>query len=99
LPLEALNLELAQALDGQVWGQGFPTPSFSGVFRVAQQRVVGEKHLKLRLEMAGQLFESILFFRDQPLPERIHAVYRPEMNIYNGSASLQLKLEHWAEET
>ncbi len=98
LPLEALNLELAQALDGQVWGQGFPAPSFSGVFRVAQQRVVGEKHLKLRLEMAGQLFESILFFRDQPLPERIHAVYRPEMNLYNGSASLQLKLEHWAEE-
>ena len=99
LPLETLNLELAQALDGQVWGQGFPAPSFSGVFRVAQQRVVGEKHLKLRLEMAGRLFESILFFRDQPLPERIHAVYRPEMNIYNGSASLQLKLEHWAEET
>ncbi len=98
LPLEALNLELAQALDGQVWGQGFPAPTFSGVFRVAQQRVVGEKHLKLRLEMAGQLFESILFFRDQPLPERIHAVYRPEMNLYNGSASLQLKLEHWAEE-
>jgi len=99
LPPETLNLELAQALDSQVWGQGFPAPSFSGVFRVAQQRVVGEKHLKLRLEMAGQLFESILFFRAQPLPERIHAVYRPEMNLYNGSASLQLKLEHWAEET
>ena len=49
--------------------------------------------------MAGQLFDSILFFRDQPLPERIHAVYRPEMNIYNGKTSLQLKLEHWAEET
>lgn len=99
LPLETLNLELAQALDGQVWGQGFPAPSFSGVFRVAQQRVVGEKHLKLRLQMAGQMFDSILFFRDQPLPERIQAVYRPEMNIYNGSVSLQLKLEHWAEET
>ncbi|WP_413436940.1 single-stranded-DNA-specific exonuclease RecJ [Sulfuriferula sp. GW1] len=99
LPPESLNLELAQALDGQVWGQGFAAPSFSGVFRVVQQRVVGDKHLKLRLQMAGQQFESILFFRDQPLPERIHAVYRPEMNVYNGSASLQLKLEHWAEET
>lgn len=99
LPMEILNLEFAQALDGQVWGQGFPAPSFSGVFRVVQQRVVGEKHLKLRLEMAGQLFESILFFREQPLPGRIHAVYRPEINIYNGSANLQLKLEHWIEET
>ncbi|MHB1333738.1 MAG: single-stranded-DNA-specific exonuclease RecJ [Sulfuriferula sp.] len=99
LPLPTLNLELAQALDGQVWGQGFPAPSFSGVFRVAQQRVVGEKHLKLRLEMSGQLFESILFFRDQPLPERIQAVYRPETNTYNGVTSLQLKLEHWIEET
>ena len=99
LPLQTLNLELAQALDGQVWGQGFPAPSFSGVFRVAQQRVVGEKHLKLRLEMSGQLFESILFFRDQPLPERIRAVYRPETNTFNGVTSLQLKLEHWIEET
>ncbi|MES2366743.1 MAG: single-stranded-DNA-specific exonuclease RecJ [Pseudomonadota bacterium] len=99
LPLQTLNLELAQALDGQVWGQGFPAPSFSGVFRVAQQRVVGEKHLKLRLEMSGQLFESILFFRDQPLPERIRAVYRPETNTYNGVTNLQLKLEHWIEET
>lgn len=99
LPLQTLNLSLAQALDGQVWGQGFPAPSFSGVFRVAQQRVVGEKHLKLRLEMSGQLFESILFFRDQPLPERIQAVYRPETNTYNGVTSLQLKLEHWIEET
>ncbi|MHB1246388.1 MAG: single-stranded-DNA-specific exonuclease RecJ [Sulfuriferula sp.] len=99
LPLQTLNLELALALDGQVWGQGFPAPSFSGVFRVAQQRVVGAKHLKLRLEMSGQLFESILFFRDQPLPERIQAVYRPETNTYNGVTSLQLKLEHWIEET
>jgi single-stranded-DNA-specific exonuclease len=99
LPLAAINLELAQALHQPVWGQGFPAPSFDGVFRVAQQRIVGEKHLKLRLEMGGVLFDSILFFRDQPLPEHIHAVYRPETNIYNGNISLQLKLEHWAEET
>jgi single-stranded-DNA-specific exonuclease len=99
LPLAAISLELAQALNQPVWGQGFPAPSFDGIFRVVQQRIVGEKHLKLRLEMGGVLFDSILFFRDQPLPERIHAVYRPETNIYNGNISLQLKLEHWAEET
>ena len=98
LPLTAISLELAQALGQPVWGQGFPAPSFSGVFRVVQQRIVGEKHLKLRLELGGVLFDSILFFRDQPLPERIHAVYRPETNLYNGNISLQLKLEHWAEE-
>ena len=94
LPLAAVTLELAQALEQQVWGQGFPAPSFSGEFRVDQQRIVGEKHLKLRLDMHGQLFDSILFFRDQPLPHTIRAVYRPEQNIYNGTTRLQLMLEH-----
>jgi single-stranded-DNA-specific exonuclease len=44
-----MNLEVARLLDEQVWGQGFPAPQFSNDFTVQNQRVVGEKHLKLQL--------------------------------------------------
>ena len=44
-----MNLEIARQLDEQVWGHGFPAPQFDDVFIVQNQRVVGEKHLKLQL--------------------------------------------------
>jgi single-stranded-DNA-specific exonuclease len=44
-----MNLEVARSLDEQVWGQGFPAPQFNDDFVVQNQRVVGEKHLKLQL--------------------------------------------------
>ncbi len=44
-----MNLDVARSLDAQVWGQGFPAPQFNDDFVVHNQRVVGEKHLKLQL--------------------------------------------------
>ncbi len=90
-----MNLEIAHLLDGQVWGQGFPAPQFSDDFIVRNQRVVGEKHLKLRLNNQGKLLEAILFGHNEPLPERIHAVYSLSVNEYNGTQSLQLIVRHW----
>ncbi|MEQ1663620.1 MAG: single-stranded-DNA-specific exonuclease RecJ [Thiobacillus sp.] len=87
--------ELAQALEQAVWGQGFPAPLFTGQFQVVTQRVVGEKHLKLKLSRDGQTFEAMHFFHAEPLPLRIHAVYALMPNEYNGECSLQLKLHHW----
>lgn len=94
-----LTLELAQYLSGQVWGQGFPEPSFNGCFRVENQRIVGEKHLKLKLRKAGaaQVYDGILFFHAERLPAEIDAVYRVQVNEYNGSTRMQLLLEHWFE--
>ncbi|GAO35568.1 single-stranded DNA exonuclease [Sulfuricella sp. T08] len=89
------SLELAQLMRTEVWGQAFPDPSFQGEFRVAQQRVVGEKHLKLRLAQDGRSFEAMLFFHADPLPDRVLAVYRLDVNEYNGNTSLQLLLSHW----
>jgi len=57
--------------------------------------VVGEKHLKLRLGTKGKLIEAILFGHNEPLPERIHAVYSLSVNEYNGKQSLQLIVRHW----
>jgi single-stranded-DNA-specific exonuclease len=90
-----MSLELAQLLRSEVWGQAFPEPAFQGEFEVEQQRVVGEKHLKLRLKQAGRSYEAMLFFHAEPLPQRLHAVYRLDVNEYNGNTTLQLLLNHW----
>jgi single-stranded-DNA-specific exonuclease len=92
-----MNLEVARMLDEQVWGQGFPPPQFSDEFIVQNQRVVGEKHLKLRLDSKGKLIEAILFGHNEPLPEQINAVYSLSVNEYNGTQSLQLIIRHWQE--
>jgi single-stranded-DNA-specific exonuclease len=90
-----MNLEVARLLDAQVWGQGFPPPQFSDDFDVQHQRVVGEKHLKLKLGMEGSSVEAILFGYNDTLPDRIHAVYSLSVNEYNGNQSLQLIIRHW----
>ena len=90
-----LTFELARVLAGRVWGHGFAAPSFDDRFVVAGQRVVGEKHLKLSLERGAERFEAIAFNQAGPLPARIHAAYRPDINEWNGQQSLQLVIEHW----
>ncbi len=92
-----LDLEVARLIDAQVWGQGFSAPLFHDDFTVQNQRVVGEKHLKLRLSKEGKPIEAILFGYNGELPERIHAVYSLSVNDYNDRESLQLIVSHWSE--
>ena len=96
-PLQAaeIDLALAETLDRQVWGQGFAAPEFCDAFSVRSRRIVGERHLKLVLRHAGRDFDAIFFNCDAELPEQIRAVYRPQVNEYNGSRSLQLQLRYW----
>jgi len=89
------RLDNALALQSAVWGQGFPPPAFLGDFTVQSQRLIGDKHLKLRLAGPGWASEAMLFNHDEPLPERIQAVYRFEVNEWNGTRTPQLTLEHW----
>ncbi len=100
-----MNLEFAQYLTEQVWGQGFPYPTFNSRFRVEDQRVVGEKHLKLKLrkhvsntrkEKTGYLYDAMLFFYHDFLPKTIDAIYRLQINEYSGNTTLQLTLDYWA---
>ncbi|MFZ3016859.1 MAG: single-stranded-DNA-specific exonuclease RecJ [Gallionella sp.] len=93
-----MTLEIARLLDQQVWGQGFPAPQFDDEFAVANQRVVGEKHLRLRLEKQGRLVDAILFNQADPLPDRVRLVYSLDINEYNGKQSLQLIVRHWQPE-
>ncbi len=98
-PLEAsqLNLETAQLLrDAGPWGQGFPEPLFDGEFRVLSQRIVGERHLKLQLEVEGlRPLDAIAFNQDEPLSAgRVRLAYRLDVNEYRGARSAQLVVEH-----
>jgi single-stranded-DNA-specific exonuclease len=88
------TLETARMLDERIWGQGFPAPVFCDTFAVENQRVVGEKHLKLRLEKDGRRHEAIFFNTLGPLAPRIRAAYRLSINEYNGLKSVQLTVEH-----
>lgn len=83
------------------WGQAFPEPLFDGKFTLLQQRLVGERHLKLVLEPlnGGPLLDGIAFNIDPALwPDSSvrHAelVYKLDVNEYRGNRNLQLIIEH-----
>ncbi|BBJ22694.1 single-stranded-DNA-specific exonuclease RecJ [Candidatus Nitrotoga sp. AM1P] len=89
------TLSIARSLEQQVWGQGFPQPFFEGEFTVESQRVVGEKHLKLKLTTSGAAYDAIHFFCADLMPSCIRAVFNLAVNEYNGSINLQLIVRHW----
>ena len=90
-----LSLSVAKMLEQQIWGQGFPQPMFCAEFSVRSQRIVGEKHLKLRLDVGGRTLEAMRFNSADPLPALVNAAYRISVNEYNGMQSLQLIIEDW----
>jgi single-stranded-DNA-specific exonuclease len=88
------SLEVAQLLEAQIWGQGFPPPLFCDTFVVESQRVVGERHLKLRLLKDGRRLEAMRFNSLDPLPTRVRAAYRVSVNEFNGLKRAQLTFEN-----
>ena len=87
------SLEFIRLLDDQVWGQGFPPPVFCDEFRVLNQRLLKDRHLKLQLEKNGREFEAIWFNHADTLPDKIRAAYRLDINEYNGRSRVQLLVE------
>jgi single-stranded-DNA-specific exonuclease len=93
LALEYFNPETATLLASQVWGQGFEAPLFCDEVEVMQQRLVGERHLKLRLRHAGREREAIWFGRIEPLAERARLAWRLELDEWNGQPRVQMVIE------
>jgi single-stranded-DNA-specific exonuclease len=95
-----VTLGVAQLLEEQIWGQGFPQPLFCDTFSVESQRVVGERHLKLRLVRGGRRFDAIRFNAVDPrsaqrgVGSNIRAAYRLAVNEFNGLRNVQLNVEH-----
>ena len=87
-------ITMKQLLEAGVWGPGFPAPLFCDTFVLESQRVVGEKHSKLRLTLDGRRLEAMRFNALDPLPARFRAAYRLSVNDYSGMPSVQVNLEH-----
>ena len=94
LAVNEMKLPLARELGSQVWGQGFPAPMFRGIFNVVNQRIVAEKHLKLKLTQGKHEFDAIYFSHVEPVPKTLFCIYRLAINEYLGLEDVQLTLEH-----
>jgi len=93
LGVEHFNIPTVTALDAQVWGQGFEAPVWCDQVDVVQQRLVGEKHLKLRVRHAGQLRDAIWFGHAEPLPPQVRLAYRLNLDEFQGQQRLQMVVE------
>lgn len=97
---EHLTLTFAEQLsDAGPWGQNFPEPLFDGIFNLVQQRIVGEKHLKLVVEKQGKIFDGIAFNIDtqvwpNALAKQVSLVYRLDVNEFRGKRTVQLMIEN-----
>lgn len=100
LPSEKLTLGFAQLIqDSGPWGQQFPEPIFDDTFSLVQQRIVGEKHLKLVVEKQGQVFDAIAFNVDltswpNSRATKVTLAYKLDINEFRGKQSVQLMVEH-----
>lgn len=88
--------ELADTLAREVWGQGFAPPTFSEEVEVLGQRLVGEKHLALKLRHQGQPVDGIWFGRVDPLPPRAHLAFRLEADEWQGNKRVRFVVEGMA---
>ncbi|MFL6601026.1 MAG: single-stranded-DNA-specific exonuclease RecJ [Steroidobacteraceae bacterium] len=103
LTVQEIALETAYAVrGGGPWGQAFPEPCFDGVFTIRSTRIVGERHLKMWVEVpkTGRSFDAIAFNHiEEPAtftpPEGVvQLVYRLDVNEYQGERRLQLLVDH-----
>lgn len=93
LQVEWFNPETVALLEAQVWGQGFEAPLFCDEVQVLQQRLVAEKHLKLRVKLAGRERDAIWFGHDAPLPDTVRLAYRLNLDEWNGQQRVQMVVE------
>jgi single-stranded-DNA-specific exonuclease len=102
-PLHGDQLDLATAellQDAGPWGQGFPEPVFDGHFVVAGTRIVGERHLKLRLKSppSDATIDAIAFGVENPGEwlrcREIRAAYRLDVDEFRDHRRLQLRIEY-----
>ncbi len=93
LKAEYRRIDLVDTLHKEVWGQGFAPPTFSEEVEVVSQRLVGEKHLALKLKHQGQPVDAIWFGHTEPLPERVVLAFRLDADEWNGVRRVRFLIE------
>ena len=87
------RIDLIDTLHKEVWGQGFSAPTFSEEVDVVSQRLVGEKHLALKLKHQGAPVDAMWFGHTEPLPARVKIAFRLDADEWNGVRKLKFLIE------
>ncbi len=87
------RVDLVDTLHKEVWGQGFAPPTFSEEVEVLSQRLVGEKHLALKLKHRGDPVDGIWFGRTEPLPAKVTLAFRLDADEWNGARRVRFLVE------
>jgi single-stranded-DNA-specific exonuclease len=90
---EYRRADLVDTLHHAVWGQGFAPPVFSEEVEVVSQRLVGEKHLQLKLKHQGQPVDAIWFGHTEPLPARVMLAFRLDADEWQGVRRVRFLVE------
>ncbi len=90
---EYCRADLVDTLHREVWGQGFAPPTFSEEVEVLSQRLVGEKHLSLKLRHQGRPVDGIWFGHTDPLPAKVLLAFRLDVNEWKGERRVQFLVE------
>ncbi len=85
--------DLVDTLHREVWGQGFAAPTFSEEVEVVSQRLVGEKHLALKLKHQGQPVDGIWFGHTESLPARVKLAFRLDADEWQGIKRVRFLVE------
>jgi len=93
LALEYRRVELVDTLHREVWGQGFAAPTFSEEVEVLSQRLVGERHLALKLRHQGEPVDGIWFGHTEPLPARVKLAFRLDADEWQGVRRVRFLVE------
>jgi single-stranded-DNA-specific exonuclease len=93
LPVEYRRTDVVDTLHREVWGQGFAPPTFSEEVEIISQRLVGEKHLALKLKHQGQPVDGIWFGRTESLPARVTLAFRLDADEWQGVRRVRFLVE------
>ncbi|HSI53753.1 MAG TPA: DHHA1 domain-containing protein, partial [Ramlibacter sp.] len=85
--------DLVDTLHREVWGQGFAPPIFSEEVEVISQRIVGERHLQLKLKHQGQPVDGIWFSHTEPLPGKVVLAFRLDADEWQGQRRVRFLVE------
>ena len=90
---EYRRTDLVDTLHKEVWGQGFAAPTFSEEVEVVSQRLVGEKHLALKLKHHGQPVDAIWFGHTETLPAKVTLAFRLDADEWQGVKRVRFLIE------
>ncbi|WP_180683747.1 single-stranded-DNA-specific exonuclease RecJ [Tepidicella baoligensis] len=87
------RVDLIDTLHQQVWGQGFAPPVFCEELDIVSQRLVGQKHLQLKVRHGGEVVDGIWFGHTDPLPNRVKLAFRLDADEWQGQRRVRFLVE------